>query len=319
MKIALRGISALVLILSAEVAAAGKAPQKPSAREQAVQDLVSVENDFAARAAKTNWLEAFAAYFADDGIWFTPVPQNTKEALGTIPAEAGKSKVEWFATWTDASGAGDLGFNLGPYKWSDPDGSVRPGYFFTVWKREAEGAFKVAIDFGINMSEAPAETRDDWRAAAGSDYRAKKSAARATRADLEKVEADLCAAISRDGVVSAFERHLDDDAVLLRDGRAPVREAAARLQYLESVAAQKVCFQSSQGSVAKSNDLGFTYGAFTAGTKDAKPAPAGYYLHVWRRNKKGEWKIAIDMQKDAALPPPAVAPAPAAPRPLAQS
>lgn len=54
-----------------------------------------------------------------------------------------------------------------------------------------------------------------------------------------------------------------------------------------------------KSDVALSNDLGYTYGSYELkGTGDAVAASSasekGYYVRVWKRDRAGRWKIALD-------------------------
>src|SRR5258708_36238758 len=138
-------VALLFVSLAADITAGATAP----GRDPAIKDLVQVERDFAALAVQKNWRDAFLAYFSDEGVWFTPNPVRTTPALASVPASVLKDKVEWFATRTDASQAGDIGFNTGPYRWTNPDPHkpIRQGHFFTICKRQPDAHFKVALHF----------------------------------------------------------------------------------------------------------------------------------------------------------------------------
>jgi ketosteroid isomerase-like protein len=46
------------------------------------------------------------------------------------------------------------------------------------------------------------------------------------------------------------------------------------------------------GFLAKSNDLGYTYGVYKIITGDS--ALTGTYLSIWRKQKDGTWKVVLD-------------------------
>jgi ketosteroid isomerase-like protein len=308
-----RSAAALALLL----AGAFGAPTPAGAaggRDQAIKDLVQVEREFAATAGAKNWRDAFAAYFADDGVWFTPNPTLTKPALAGVPPDALKDKVEWFATRTEASHAGDLGFNTGPYRWTNPDPKrpVRHGYFFTIWKRKADGGFKVALDFGARSTDPTPETEHDWRALSGSAYVSRPGDPTPTADDLGKKDQALTAAIREHGLAAGYAQLLDAEGALLREEKRPLRTPAAIREYL---AAQKnvreIEFEPLHTELASSGDLGYTYGSYTAIARDFGPDIISYYVHVWRRDAKGDWKLVFDVANA-----PNKAPVPAAtPRP----
>src|SRR5437763_16613391 len=132
----------------------------PSARSQeqklppALASLVEAERAFAPLSVAKGVRESFLTYFADDGINFQPHPTNTKEALRKRPAPATPPPVtlDWYPVYADASHAGDLGYTTGPYTFTDHSQQSRPtpyGYYFSVWQKQADGCWKVAVDSGI--------------------------------------------------------------------------------------------------------------------------------------------------------------------------
>lgn len=125
-------------------------------RDRAMVSLVQAERAFAKMSVDTTQRQAFLANFADDGVWFDPGPSNTREALRTPPpaaaaAEAAARTLDWEPVNGDMSASGDLGYTTGPWV-RTVRGADRPpatGWFFSVWKRQGDGPWRVAADFGI--------------------------------------------------------------------------------------------------------------------------------------------------------------------------
>jgi ketosteroid isomerase-like protein len=268
-------ISLLILFMQAPH---GTAADKTGFRENAIHDLKAVEDEFAKVAADKDWVTAFGTYFDEDGLWFVPEPQRTKDSLGKLPPEAAKVKVDWYPTTTDASSSGTLGYNLGPYTWSNPDPAKPPrqGYFFTIWRRAAAG-YRVAIDFGVNTGLPATEKRSDWKAVARREG---------------KTEGEPLPALA--DLDNAKEYVWAKDAVMLRDGVAP-RRGSAEIKKQLATEKDAVGFGFIDGRVE--GDLGYTYGSLRKG-KDTEPA--GYYVHVWRLDPKHRWTLAVDVAKRIA-------------------
>jgi ketosteroid isomerase-like protein len=293
-------VAFLLVSLAADITAGATA----TGRDQAIKDLVQVERDFAALSVQKNWRDAFRAYFSDDGVWFTPNPERTKPALAAVPESVLKDKVEWFATRTEASQAGDLGFNTGPYRWTNPDPRkpVRQGYFFTIWKRQPDGHFKVAVDFGARSNGPALETERDWRALGGSPYVPRSGEKAATADDLKNQEAAFTEVLREEGLAGGYARVLDREATLLRDEKLPMRTAAAIREHLSGLKkVASLSFNPEYAAVASSGDLGYTYGSYTIVATDFGPDIISYYAHVWRRDAKGEWKLLFDVANAPAV------------------
>ena len=58
--------------------------------------------------------------------------------------------LRWKAEIAEVGGAADLGYTIGPYhmEFQDPEGNpvVIDGKFMTVWKKQSDGAWKIAVD-----------------------------------------------------------------------------------------------------------------------------------------------------------------------------
>jgi ketosteroid isomerase-like protein len=46
--------------------------------------------------------------------------------------------------------------------------------------------------------------------------------------------------------------------------------------------------------VANSGELGFTYGIYAMRPKDKDTVIYGTYTSIWRKQKDGKWKLALD-------------------------
>jgi ketosteroid isomerase-like protein len=100
-------------------------------------------------------------------------------------------------------------------------------------------------------------------------------------------------ACSEKGMKKAFIEFLANDAVLLRPGQMPIIEG----DVIEFLSAQEdtsfvMSWQVKGGHIAKSNDLGFTYGVYNVKTKDS--VLTGTYVSIWQMQGDGSWKVVLD-------------------------
>ncbi len=97
------------------------------------------------------------------------------------------------------------------------------------------------------------------------------------------------------GVAFAFAANFDPDVIYFNHEQKKVN-------YLEFAANQKsdgkgkLIWEPFFADIASSGDFGYTTGPFYfyQGAKDSI-AGYGYYSSVWRRDKKGEWKVIMDL------------------------
>ncbi len=128
--------------------------------------LFDLEAKFA-KATAAGGGRAFASFFADDAVTLA----NGKAAaigLSAIQKDATWSPKQYQLTWTPEGGrmssAGDMGFTWGHYDGhsTDANGSsiVTSGRYFTVWKKQTDGSWKVELDASNNE---PANSGDCCR------------------------------------------------------------------------------------------------------------------------------------------------------------
>jgi len=156
-------VAGFVVCLSA--AAQTLEPPKPAPSTDALTNpayspgvafLFDLEAKFAADTAKGGGA-AFASWFADDAVTLSNgrAPVVGKAA---IAADTTWSPADYQLTWTPEGGrmspAGDMGFTWGHYEghFKKPDGSagVTTGRYMTVWKKQPNGSWKVALDASNN-------------------------------------------------------------------------------------------------------------------------------------------------------------------------
>jgi ketosteroid isomerase-like protein len=259
-------------------------------------DLATAERAFAATAVKEGFRDSFIKFFADDGIGFAPHPHTTRAELMKTPLQTGPRRVvfNWQPMFGDISIAGDLGYTTGPVLFTDATANPKPprhGMYFSVWQKQSDGRWKVAVDMGSDMprSVAPLD-------AAFTPSKRQNAATTASASDASYAELDqkLSTDIAQHGVAKGYLLHLDDEFRLHRSGHLPILNKADLAKYFD-VGAAEIVFRFIGGKTAISNDLAFSYGeVMPIGSKEAK----GYYVHVWRKDRSGKWKLVADVEND---------------------
>lgn len=275
-----------------------------------LDSLAQAERDFARQSVEQGMRAAFDAHFAADGVWLNPHPVIRREDMAGKPAPKTRPPftLDWYPTFNDVAAAGDFGYSTGPWTVTDQSEKQRPpqhGYFFSIWKRQASGAWKVALDLGVDVpAPSASETPASWRGARHDGYAAKAAATpEAERASLEKREAELRQAVAAKGLRPAYAESLAADFRVYRENHLPYVDAAGLGARLEEEQARGVfTWEPTRVDVARSADLGYTLGSYSLSGQDS--AEKGYYVHVWRRTATGDWKLAIEVIKPLPPPPP---------------
>jgi ketosteroid isomerase-like protein len=262
-----------------------------------LDSLVKAERAFAKMSVATSQGDAFLANFADDGVWFIPGPENTREAIRRQPAPAGPPArtLDWEPAIGDIAASGDLGYTTGPYV-STPraaDAPPQTGWFFSVWRWRSDTRWKVAADFGI---EAPASVALRPRAFRRSEVRAFKlrvtPGPKALEEELRAADAAFADVASGRGFQVAYRVLATQDVLVFRPGVAPVGGRVAVESVMPS-APLRFTLEPTHAEASQAGDLGFTYGAYTEAA-GGRPELRGFYLHVWKRLADG-WKLAADV------------------------
>lgn len=132
------------------------------------QLILEADLDFA-RAAAERGADGWAAWFTEDGRQFTE--HGTIQGRAAIRAHMApvfadtNFRLDWHPTAAEAAASGDLGWTVGRWEASHrkPDGSkavTGTGSYVTLWKRQADGGWKVALDIG-NSDPSPADSAHD--------------------------------------------------------------------------------------------------------------------------------------------------------------
>ena len=104
----------------------------------------------------------------------------------------------------------------------------------------------------------------------------------------------FAARVKEKGLKKAFIKVSDANTVIFKP--SPVNAARYYKKQPDSINLGFLSWEPSFARVSKSNDWGFTTGPFVFKQTDDGPAAYyGTYLSVWKKNKKGIWKLALTM------------------------
>jgi ketosteroid isomerase-like protein len=279
-------------------------------RAAGLKELADAERAFAKLSLAKGVAHSFHENFAEDGIGFSPQPVKVKaEMAKRPPLDPGKPRatLDWYPVLSDLAASGEMGFNLGPSLLTpapgDDKNKPRHGYFFSVWKRQADGKFKVVLDIGSDTSGPVAgDSPEAWRAVRIDPWTAPANVSiEKETATLREQDAALTAAIAKGGAAAAYGAVLAPDFRVFDNTFAPAMDKAAVAAHLEKIGARADrTFTPQHAEVAKSADVGYTWGSYL--TPRAAPEK-GHYAHYWRKDAKGDWRLVVEIIRPD--PPPA--------------
>lgn len=103
------------------------------------------------------------------------------------------------------------------------------------------------------------------------------------------------------GMKKSFLEFVADDAVLLRPGYLPIVEGNV-IKFLSSQEDSSfiMTWTPKGGQLAKSNELGYTFGVYEVKLKSNDSTFNGTYLSIWQKQADGKWKFVLDTGNQGA-------------------
>lgn len=262
---------------------------------RALVTMADTERAFAKLGYDTNYRDAFIQYFADEAIDFNPEPGPALDRLRQQPRPPSDLRLVWEPRVGDIAMSGDLGYLTGPTETRRSDTVTRHGNYFSVWKKQADGRYKVILDVGAGASEKSEFAEGFMRAAAVATYHGTDTKA-AAESSLLTADQAFSAALASRGAAAAYGETLHGSARVHRSGSPSMttRDAAVGWMRERVTAMTSVPIKS---ETAQSRDLGYTWGSWAA-TMSGSKTDKGFYVRVWTRAADGKWWIAADVTQE---------------------
>jgi ketosteroid isomerase-like protein len=265
--------------------------------------IVAAERAFAAATRHLGIRDGFLTFLTADAIDIAP--ERDGLAIVSLPARlraqpAGAVPPTRQLLWEPRTGAvsqaGDLGWLTGPYRSTARDGATGESYgaYFSIWKRQADGTYKVRLDIGI-ATASPVSSFAEGFTPAEPPSAPPSGGEPATERDIRAVEAAFADAATT-GVGDAYRARLLPGARLHRNERSPFVGAAAAAGFISGF--DRIAWAVLHAEVADSGDLAFTAGSYdgvVAGTEgQPQSMERGFFVRVWQRDAAGVWRIAFE-------------------------
>ncbi len=272
-----------------------------------LKSMVETERAFSRMSAEKGIRESFAEFIAADGILFRPtaVPGKKWMQEHPLPPSTARPLLSWQPIFAAVSRAGDLGYTTGPWQFKQDIKDAKAvafGNFMTVWKKQANGTWKFALDLGIGNPEPNAQPTM-WEVPEGSQSTGQFKTINqdAERSNLLSVDREFSNSAALRGAVEAFRSYAASDVRLFRSDRFPFVGKLAAAEALLSLKAEWT-WTPSFADVSISGDLGYSYGIYELREKTGARAVSekGNYARVWKK-VNGAWKLVVDVADP--LPP----------------
>ncbi len=276
--------------------------QKPTT-ESPLHSMVATERAFSQAAADKGTRDSFLMFIAEDGILFRPSAVLGKKWLleHPVPLVENRPLLSWQPTFAYMAAAGDMGYTFGPWEYKQHINDQKPsafGHFITMWKKQADGAWRFAIDLGISHPQS-ATPPTPWEPGpvAKTTTKAASVPVAVSREALMSSDREFSQAAAKQGAEAAFTKYAAEEVRLFREQHLPFvgkGEIAAALGSGKGV----LTWQPEAADASRSGDLGFTHGKYEVKT-DGVLTAKGNYMRFWKR-QDGVWRVVVDV--DNPLP-----------------
>ncbi len=253
-----------------------------------LQSLVDAERAFVRMAKEKNTRDAFLANLIDESISFSPDITKAKPFWEKL--QPGTDWLYWQPVYADISTSGDFGYTTGPWSYSKnkKETPTAFGEYITVWRKQADGKWKILIDAGISHETYAVDGHTVTTSNIPSQP--SKPAAKSFKDELTAIE-DSFIKESPTDILKAYTHHASTEIRFFRQNKFP------------STSVEEVCktsdvfsFTPAETIVSSAGDMGFTYGTVNIVKQDAGQQKTGNanYLRIWKK-ENGVWKIVADM------------------------
>ena len=262
--------------------------------DQPLPRMVATEIAFAAATAEIGVRDGFLTFFADDSIELdggkdgaSAAIARAKDGLKTLPPPhlPLANRLMWEPFTGQMAADGNVGWLTGASVTLNLATSeiLRKGAYFSVWKRQPDGSWKVWLDHGISL---PSVWQDasPFRAAAEPDTGTIGTA----NETLDAVEKSVASG------GEPWRGRLAATVRLHDDGHMPLvgKDAAVDFAAHERLT---ITFSLLKLEQASSDDLAFALGGYDARTS-AGPQH-GTWIRAWRRDVTRRWRIVFETTK----------------------
>ncbi len=270
----------------------------------ALSSLVDAERAFAAQVYEKGVRGAFLANLSMNSVVFDPRPVNGQKLYQEH--EDKPTLLEWEPTFADISRAGRMGYTTGPWKFRADSTEAEPsafGHYISIWKRPPGGQWQVALDIGVTHAKPDTAAVELTWPQEGTGQKAQVVVNyEAAQEALMEVDRELSKASQANGFAEALLAVASEDLRLYRTGAFPgLGKEVARTMLAEMTGS--LSWEPEDGSLARSGDLGYTYGTaeLRAAADDSAIQKTFSYVRIWKKGEDRRWQVVLDVALDQPM------------------
>jgi ketosteroid isomerase-like protein len=254
------------------------------------------EQNFAKASVMFGRNAAFVENFAEESIlftdkWITGGKQFSKDR------KAAPFVLKWEPEYMDIADSRDFGISTGPWEVGEYRPGTPPlytGYFLTVWKKQADGVWKVILDGG-GTTPAIKDPKHKFLFPSGADKPAPNPPVINVELSCKELldrEKQILGEWERSPLPSTYTKFLSPNVRIQFSGHLPTTDADT-INSLITHFEKNLIWKSSGSGAATSGDMGFTYGLLEIPGKTE--VIKGHYVRIWKKQPGADWKIVLEM------------------------
>ena len=257
-------------------------------QKSALKKVIDTEKAFAQTSLDKGSKNAFLEFLGKDAIVFDK--GSALNGLEYWQKLDFKNLLTWQPTFAEIAVSEELSYTLGNFQVHNLTAEDKPlshGSFFTLWKKQTDGNWKVALDFGVNHPEISVITpsiRESY--AIFKPYELKNTSILAERMVFMN---DFFYWKNAKTSLNPFEPHLSQDIKLYRNNILPIIGREAAKNYLKKTYDKAIVYTGLKAISSQAGDIVCVYGVISGKGK------MGEYVRIWKQETKDVWKMVVEM------------------------
>jgi ketosteroid isomerase-like protein len=261
--------------------------QEPKQKES-LQKLIETEKAFAQASIDKGTKKAFLEFLNKESIVFDKsTPVNGLEYWQNIDF---KGVTTWQPILAEIAGSLDLGYTVGNFQFHNNTADEKPstfGSFVTLWKKQADNTWKVAVDMGVSHDEVINTNLNITEIyPIFKPYELKNQLVLSERMVFMN---DHFYWKNAKSSLNPFEPHLSQNIRVYRKNLKPIIGKENAKVFLKKTYDKNVVYTGLKAIASNAGDLVCVYGVISGAGK------SGNYLRIWKQEAKDSWKIVVEM------------------------
>ena len=261
--------------------------QDPKQKEN-LQQLIDTEKAFAQASINKGTKPAFLDFLSKESIVFDKsMPVN---GLEYWQKNDFKGIITWQPIVAEIAGSSDLGYTVGNYQFHKNKAEEKPsmfGSFVTLWKKQSNNSWKVAVDMGVSHDEVIANgTNIKENYSMFKPYEFKNQMVLAERMVFMN---DHFYWKNAKKSLNPFEPHLAQNVRIYRKNLKPIIGKENAKIFLKKTYDKNLVYTGLKAISSNAGDLVCVYGVISGAGK------SGTYLRIYKQEAKDAWKIVVEM------------------------